>query len=105
MTIAKKQELLKALGIDTTTLTSVVVLKPIENPTFNDVAPSYWAADTIKEVPAFKDTQNSAYQEAMNYCVATGLLNGTDNNTMAPQKALTRAELMTILIRLDKMLK
>ena len=58
-----------------------------------------------KEVPAFTDTKSSPYQEAIDYCVAAGLLNGTGNNTMSPQKELTRAEMMTILIRLDKMLK
>ena len=212
-TIAKKPELLKALGIDTTALAATVALKPIENPEFKDVAPSHWAADTIKEatrlgiasgredgnfapsdplqmadtftfldrvllrhnittstlprstvekyvtdkdhwafnnmasigsklsrdtlktiselgdkpltrellaqvlyeitrgklkavkeVPTFTDTQSSPYQEAINYCIAAGLLNGTSNNTMSPQKELTRAEMMTILIRLDKML-
>lgn len=40
----------------------------------------------VKEVPTFTDLQSSAYQEAINYCVATGLLNGTSGNTMSPQK-------------------
>lgn len=40
----------------------------------------------VKEVPTFTDLQSSAYQEAINYCVATGLLNGTSENTMSPQK-------------------
>ena len=61
--------------------------------------------DQSKDVPAFIDTQNSAYQEAINYCVSVGLLNGTSENTMAPEKELTRAEMMTVLIRLDTMLK
>lgn len=40
----------------------------------------------VKEVPTFTDLQSSAYQEAINYCVAAGLLNGTSENTMSPQK-------------------
>ena len=59
----------------------------------------------VKEVPAFTDIQNSPYQEAINYCVSVGLLNGTTNQTLSPQKPLTRAELMVILIRIDELMK
>lgn len=53
----------------------------------------------------FSDIQESSYQEALVYCVETGILQGVGKEMMLPQKALTRAELMTVLIRLDELLK
>lgn len=49
----------------------------------------------------FEDVKDSAYEEAIAYCVQAGLLKGTGYQRMQPQKAVTRAELMQILIRLD----
>ncbi|MDF2614077.1 MAG: S-layer protein [Clostridia bacterium] len=59
----------------------------------------------IREAQAFTDTINSPYKEAISYCVSLGLLNGTGERTMSPQKALSRAELMTVLIRLNDLLR
>lgn len=59
----------------------------------------------VKESVVFKDTGDNPYNEAIDYCVRAGLLNGTSKDTMAPQKPLTRAELMTVLIRLNDVLK
>ena len=59
----------------------------------------------VKEAVDFEDIADSPYKDAINYCVRTGLLNGIDNKHMAPKKALTRAELMSVLIRLDEKLK
>lgn len=59
------------------------------------------SADSIN----FIDTQNSAYKEAIDYCVRAGLLKGTSANKMEPERALTRAELMTVLVRLNDLMK
>ena len=58
----------------------------------------------IKPLVAFTDTYYSAYQDGINYCIRTGLLEGTTSYTMEPTKPVTRAEMMTILQRLDKAL-
>lgn len=58
-----------------------------------------------KERIDFSDTGNSPYKEALEYCVRTGLLVGTGETTMSPEKVLTRAELIVILNRLDDLLK
>lgn len=59
------------------------------------------SADSIN----FVDTQNSSYKEAIDYCVRAGLLKGVSANKMQPEKALTRAELMTVLVRLNDLMK
>lgn len=59
----------------------------------------------VKEAIEFQNVQQSPYQEAIKYCIETGLLNGVSQNKMLPQKALTRAELMAVLIRLNELLK
>lgn len=59
----------------------------------------------VKEAVKFEDVQQSPYQKAIKYCIETGLLNGVSQNKMSPQKALTRAELMAVLIRLNELLK
>lgn len=59
----------------------------------------------VKEAVEFEDVQQSPYQKAIRYCIETGLLNGVSQKKMLPQKALTRAELMTVLIRLNEVLK
>lgn len=48
----------------------------------------------------FIDAKNSPYREALAYCSETGLLNGTGHQKVSPEKALTRAELATVLNRL-----
>nr|WP_307990702.1 CehA/McbA family metallohydrolase [uncultured Niameybacter sp.] len=53
----------------------------------------------------FTDLQGSPYEEALLYCVETGILKGVSSDRIEPYKALTRAELMTILVRLDGLLK
>lgn len=53
----------------------------------------------------FSDMAQSPYEEALIYCVETGVLNGVGDGIMVPGKDLTRAELMTVLVRLDGLLK
>ncbi|MDA3732803.1 S-layer homology domain-containing protein [Niameybacter massiliensis] len=55
----------------------------------------------IKPLVLFTDTRYSEYEDGINYCIRTGLLEGTTATTMEPNKAVTRAEMMTILMRLD----
>lgn len=55
----------------------------------------------VKPLVAFTDTRYSEYADGINYCIRTGLLEGTTATTMEPNKAVTRAEMMTILMRLD----
>lgn len=59
---------------------------------------------TDKEV-SFKDIAQSPYEEALVYCVETGILNGVTKEFMLPEKAPTRAELMVILMRMDDVLQ
>lgn len=49
----------------------------------------------------YTDIEKSAYKEAIEYCVATGLLQGTADDKMSPNKELTRAEMAMVLQRLD----
>ncbi|MEG0319419.1 MAG: S-layer homology domain-containing protein [Niameybacter sp.] len=59
----------------------------------------------IRPSSYFTDTVYSEYEAGIDYCVRTGLLEGTTASTMEPNKAVTRAEMMTILMRLDGALK
>ena len=59
----------------------------------------------IKNIALFEDTLTSPYKEAIDYCISVGLFNGTSNTTMSPQKALTRAEMMTVVMRLNDLLQ
>ncbi|MBE6034937.1 MAG: S-layer homology domain-containing protein [Clostridiales bacterium] len=59
----------------------------------------------VKDEQKFIDIDESKYKDAINYCVATGLLTGMSNDTMNPKKPVTRAELMAILIRLNEAIK
>lgn len=61
--------------------------------------------EPVRDEIAFADIENSPYKEAINYCVRVGLISGVDSCHMAPKKDLTRAELMTILIRLHEKLR
>jgi pectin methylesterase-like acyl-CoA thioesterase/pectate lyase len=61
--------------------------------------------NATREVPVFLDTQNSPYKEAIDYCVSVGLLYGTSETKMEPQKDLTRAEMTAIIIRLNDLLR
>lgn len=58
-----------------------------------------------KPITVFSDTTYSEYEDAIYYCVRTGLLEGTSMGKMEPYKPVTRAEMMTILQRLDQALK
>ncbi len=60
--------------------------------------------EATREIIAFTDMEDSPYKEAIDYCVSVGLISGMSATTMSPQKALTRAELMTVLIRLNSLL-
>ena len=61
--------------------------------------------DPVREEIAFEDIADSPYKDALNYCVRVGLLYGIDSSHMVPTKVLTRAELMSVLIRLNNKLK
>ncbi|ONI40298.1 hypothetical protein AN640_08775, partial [Candidatus Epulonipiscium fishelsonii] len=58
----------------------------------------------IKASGNFIDIFASPYKDAIDYCVETGLLFGVSQNEMAPNKVLTRAELATVLVRLNEKL-
>lgn len=60
---------------------------------------------TVRDEVDFVDIADSPYKESINYCTRVGLLSGMDSTHMAPKKALTRAELMSVLIRLDEKLR
>ncbi|MEG1296819.1 MAG: S-layer homology domain-containing protein [Niameybacter sp.] len=60
---------------------------------------------TTQTSMAFSDMAQSPYQEALIYCAQAGVLNGVEEDKMCPEKALTRAEFMTVLVRLDALLK
>lgn len=55
----------------------------------------------VKPLISFTDIYYSDYKEGINYCIRTGLLEGTTAYTMEPEKPVTRAEMMTILQRLE----
>lgn len=57
------------------------------------------------EEDTFVDLEGSPYEKALKYCVRAGLLNGVSKTHIAPEKSLTRAEMMTILIRLNESLE
>ncbi|MBU3804134.1 MAG: S-layer homology domain-containing protein, partial [Candidatus Cellulosilyticum pullistercoris] len=61
--------------------------------------------ESIYEEDTFEDLEGSPYEKALRYCVQTGLLNGVSKTHIVPEKSLTRAEMMTILIRLNKSLE
>lgn len=61
--------------------------------------------ERINESVNFEDIADSDYQEAMIYCIQTGLLKGVNQTIMAPEKPLTRAELMMVLIRMNTFLQ
>lgn len=59
----------------------------------------------IKELTSFEDMSKSKYKEALEYCIEIGLLEGTSNKTMKPKKSITRAEMITILSRLNSIFR
>lgn len=65
--------------------------------------------DQIKPIAgrtfSMPDINGSPYKNALLFCAGTELLYGTSQTTMSPTKALTRAELMAILTRLDTKLR
>ncbi|MHC1750205.1 MAG: endo-alpha-N-acetylgalactosaminidase family protein [Cellulosilyticaceae bacterium] len=60
---------------------------------------------TTLEKQNFKDIKDANHKQAIDYCVMTGILKGTGKTTMSPEKSVTRAEMMAILERLNKLLK
>ena len=58
----------------------------------------------IKEAKGFTDIAQSPYKEAINYCIGSGLLNGVSATKMNPEKTITRAELATVMMKLNKLL-
>lgn len=61
--------------------------------------------DKTDKLVVFTDTLYSPYEKAIDYCITRGLLKGTSAYTMSPNKPVTRAEMMTILSRLDSAIK
>lgn len=54
-----------------------------DNNTFTDVSSAYWAYDSIS------------------YCAAYGLINGVGNGQFAPEKTLSYAEFITMMVRMS----
>ena len=52
----------------------------------------------------FTDVSGTKYEEAINYCLEKGLLVGMTETTMEPERAVTRAELIGVLMRLHELL-
>ena len=50
----------------------------------------------------YTDIATSPYQEAIEFCISTGLMNGVTSTEVQPEKGLTRAELVVIMERLQK---
>lgn len=48
----------------------------------------------------FKDTENSEYENSINALAAIGIINGRSNTEFAPGDGVTRAEFVTMLLRL-----
>ena len=70
-------------------------------------------AEIINEVTSFKSSNNkvpftdiekSPYKEALEYCYNTGILIGTSENTMSPEKIITNGQMLQVLSRLDEKL-
>ena len=49
--------------------------------------------------------EGSMYYDAIVYCIEVELLTGMTETTMEPEKALTRAEMMVVLERLEEVMK
>ncbi|PHV69619.1 hypothetical protein CS063_14750 [Sporanaerobium hydrogeniformans] len=60
--------------------------------------------EKVKPSMTFKDNESILYKEAVDYCQQTGLIAGLPDGTMEPKRGLTRAELMSVLERLDNLL-
>ena len=60
--------------------------------------------EVVRTPIAFQDVENSPYKEAIDYCTSVDLLFGTSKTTMEPHRALTRAEMMTVIIKLNELL-
>ena len=54
---------------------------------------------------AFNDAMAIKYSEQVSYCVSLGLFFGDTNGDFNPAATITRAELVSVLIRLDDLLK
>lgn len=58
---------------------------------------------SYNEVP-FVDIEESPYKEALEYCYNAGVLIGTSENTMSPEKIITNGQMLQVLSRLDEKL-
>lgn len=56
---------------------------------------------SVNETVNFADIEGSKYKEALTYCYQVGLMKGISDNQMAPNKEVTRAEMTTIMMRLN----
>ena len=59
----------------------------------------------VNQSISFKDTKDSPYQKAIDYCIRAGLIYGMSDEEMGPTNELSRAQLMAVLVRLDELLK
>lgn len=60
--------------------------------------------DPIRDAQTFADIASSPYREGIEYSVRVGLLYGVSASTMEPDRALTRAEMIAIIVRLSERL-
>ncbi|WP_338555832.1 pectinesterase family protein [Paenibacillus sp. KS-LC4] len=60
--------------------------------------------DPVRDAQTFADIASSPYREGIEYSVRAGLLNGVSASTMEPDRALTRAEMIAIIVRLSERL-
>ncbi|WP_313559174.1 S-layer homology domain-containing protein [Ruminiclostridium cellobioparum] len=53
----------------------------------------------------FKDLDEKPHEDALRYCIETGIFNGGGNNMILGEKTLTRAEMLVVMNRLSELLK
>ncbi len=75
------KNLIKISATDPQEKVEVANLRILRLATFSDITPEYWASEPIE------------------YCATTGLVEGYPDQTFKPERALSRAELATLLVR------
>ena len=69
-----------------------------------DLGSSYLSIPASKQVPVFNDSDKITYIKQITYCTNLGLFRGDAQNNFNPTGKITRAELVTVLTRLDQLL-
>ena len=77
------------------------VVPPIGKPAPSNPAPSKPEADLDVELPFVDVNENHWFYDSVKYVFATGLMNGVDDTHFAPNSALTRGMIVTILYRME----